>query len=242
MARLAGNPWFARNVANIVWAHFLGVGIVDPVDDVRDLQPASNPELLDALAEKFVDYNYDFSSSSATSAPRAPTSSPPRTNETNATDNRNFAHAMVRRMRAEVLLDCISQVTDTPNKFKGLPLGARAVQIADGNTSNYFLTTFGRATRATVCSCEVKMEPNLSQALHLLNGDATHSADPAGQTRRDHARRKEDRRRKSSATSTCGPSAASRSPMKSTKLLAAVEEGKDPPKSSRSSKTSSGRC
>ena len=76
-------------------------------------------------------------------------------------------------MRAEVLLDCISQVTATPNKFKGLPLGARAVQIADGNTSNYFLTTFGRATRATVCSCEVKMEPNLSQALHLLNGDTT---------------------------------------------------------------------
>jgi hypothetical protein len=64
-------------------------------------------------------------------------------------------------------------VTSTPNKFKGLPLGARAVQIADGNTSNYFLTTFGRATRATVCSCEVKMEPNLSQALHLLNGDTT---------------------------------------------------------------------
>ena len=68
---------------------------------------------------------------------------------------------------------CCSQVTSTPNKFKGLPLGARAVQIADGNTSNYFLTTFGRATRATVCSCEVKMEPNLSQALHLLNGDTT---------------------------------------------------------------------
>ena len=82
---------------------------------------------------------------------------------------------MVRRIRAEVLLDCISQATATPNKFKGLPLGSRAVQIADGNTSTYFLTTFGRATRATVCSCEVKMEPNLSQALHLLNGDATHN-------------------------------------------------------------------
>ena len=65
-------------------------------------------------------------------------------------------------------------MTATPNKFKGLPLGAKAVQIADGNTTNYFLTTFGRATRVTVCSCEVKMEPNLSQALHLLNGDNTH--------------------------------------------------------------------
>jgi hypothetical protein len=64
----------------------------------------------------------------------------------------------------------ISQVTETRNKFRGLPLGARAVQIADGNTTNYFLSTFGRAKRETVCSCEVKMEPNLSQALHFLNG------------------------------------------------------------------------
>jgi hypothetical protein len=65
-------------------------------------------------------------------------------------------------------------VTETKDKFRGLPLGARAVQIADGGTTNYFLTTFGRATRETVCSCEVKMEPNLSQALHLLNGSTVH--------------------------------------------------------------------
>ena len=69
-------------------------------------------------------------------------------------------------MRAEVLRDCLSQVTETKDKFRGLPLGARAVQIADGNITTYFLRTFGRATRETVCSCEVKMEPNLSQALH----------------------------------------------------------------------------
>ena len=88
-------------------------------------------------------------------------------------DTRNYARGTIRRVRAEILLDAISQVTETKNKFPGLPLGARAVQIADGGTSNYFLTTFGRAKRATVCSCEVKMEPNLSQALHLLNGDTT---------------------------------------------------------------------
>src|SRR5262249_13077040 len=61
-----------------------------------------------------------------------------------------------------------------------LPVGARAVQIADGNTSTYFLTTFGRATRETVCSCEVKMEPTLSQALHLLNGDTVNNKIQAG--------------------------------------------------------------
>ncbi|HTL17606.1 MAG TPA: DUF1553 domain-containing protein, partial [Patescibacteria group bacterium] len=75
------------------------------------------------------------------------------------------------RLRAEVLLDCISEVTETKDKFQGLPRGARAIQIADGNSSTYFLTAFGRATRETVCSCEVKIEPNLSQALHLLNGN-----------------------------------------------------------------------
>jgi hypothetical protein len=80
----------------------------------------------------------------------------------------------LRRIRAECLLDVISQVTETKDKFAGLPLGARAVQIADGNTATYFLTTFGRATRETVCSCEVKMEPNLGQALHLINGENCH--------------------------------------------------------------------
>jgi len=98
-----------------------------------------------------------------------------RANSTNEADNTNFSHARVRRLRAEILLDTLAQVTDTPNKFRGLPLGSRAVNIADGNTSTYFLTTFGRATRKTVCSCEVKMEPNLSQALHLLNGDAVNN-------------------------------------------------------------------
>jgi hypothetical protein len=93
-------------------------------------------------------------------------------NDTNRLDDTNFSHAAVRRIRAEVLLDALAQVTDTKNKFPGLPLGARAVQVADGRTTNYFLTTFGRATREDVCSCAVKMDPNLSQALHLLNGDA----------------------------------------------------------------------
>lgn len=168
------NPWFARNVVNIVWAHFNGVGIVEPVDDVRVSNPPSNPELLDELAKRFVSYNYDFRKLVRDICNSRTYQLSSRTNDTNSTDTRNFSHSMIRRVRAEVLLDSISAVTQTPNKFKGLPLGARAVQIADGNTSNYFLTTFGRATRATVCSCEVKMEPNLSQALHLLNGDNTH--------------------------------------------------------------------
>jgi hypothetical protein len=87
-------------------------------------------------------------------------------------DTRNYAFAQVRRIPAEMLLDCISQATNTKDKFRGLPLGARAVQIADGRTSNYFLTTFGRSPRTTVCDCEASTDPSLSQALHLLNGNA----------------------------------------------------------------------
>jgi len=150
------------------------VGITDPVDDIRISNPASNPALLNALAENFTESNYDIRSIVRQICTSRTYQLSSQTNETNVTDETNFSHAMIRRLRAEVLLDSISKVTETPNKFKGLPSGARAVQIADGNTSNYFLTTFGRATRTTVCSCEVKMEPNLSQALHLLNGESTH--------------------------------------------------------------------
>jgi hypothetical protein len=165
------NPYFARNIANIVWAHFLGRGIIEPVDDVRISNPASNPELLDALAARLVDYQYDFKKLVRDICLSRTYQLDPRANDTNASDERNFAKATIRRIHAEVLLDCISEVTGTQDKFPGLPRGAKAVEIPDGNTADYFLTTFGRAGRATVCSCDVKVDPNLSQALHLLNGD-----------------------------------------------------------------------
>jgi hypothetical protein len=165
------NPHFGRNLANIVWAHFFGRGIVDEVDDVRVSNPPANEALLDALAKGLVESKYDFKKLVREICTSETYQRSTRSNETNAEDERNFSKAHLRRIRAEVLLDIMTAATGTQNKFKGLPLGARAVQIADGNTSTYFLTTFGRATRATACSCEVKMEPNLSQALHLLNGD-----------------------------------------------------------------------
>ena len=171
----AENPYFAKNLANIVWSHFFGRGIIEPVDDVRISNPPANPELLDALARKFTEYNYDFRKLVRDICVSRTYQLSTTTNETNESDTRNFSHATLRRIRAEVMLDAVSTVTDTKDKFPGLPLGARAVQIADGNTSNYFLTSFGRATRETPCSCEVITEPNLSQALHLLNGDTVNS-------------------------------------------------------------------
>jgi hypothetical protein len=167
------NARFARNFGNIVWAHFFGRGIVEPVDDMRVSNPPSNPELLDALAQKAVEYRFDVAKLARDICTSRTYQLATQRNATNRWDQRNFSRQSPRRLRAEVLLDCITQVTETTNEFPGLPPGSRAVQLRDGPTPNYFLTTFGRSTRATACTCEVKTAPTLSQALHLINGETT---------------------------------------------------------------------
>ena len=174
------NPFFAKNMANIVWGHFMGVGIVEPVDDVRISNPPSNPELLDELGKRFAESGYNFKKLVRDICVSRAYQRSVQSTDSNKDDTLNFAKSSIRRVRAEVLLDMISQVTDTKNKFRGLPLGSSAVEIVDGGTSTFFLTTFGRATRTTVCSCEVALEPNLSQALHLLNGDTVNSKHTRG--------------------------------------------------------------
>ncbi|KLU03952.1 Translation initiation factor 2 [Rhodopirellula islandica] len=169
------NPFFSTSIANRVWAHFMGSGLVDPVDDIRVSNPPSNPELFDEMGEKLVEYNYDFRKLVRDICTSRAYGRSAKTNESNGHDSRNYAHATIRRVPAESLLDCICQVTESPEKFSGLPLGSRAVQISDGATSNYFLTTFGRSARATVCDCEATTDPSLSQALHLLNGSSVHN-------------------------------------------------------------------
>lgn len=168
------NPWFARSLANRVWAHFMGPGIVEPVDDFQVSNPPSNGPLLDALAMRLVDTGYDFRDLVREILTSRAYQRSAEVTASNAGDSRNYSHATIRRMRAETLLDAICQVTDSPEKYRGLPLGSRAVEIADGTTGNYFLTTFGRSRRETVCACEVSFAPSLSQALHLLNGSTVH--------------------------------------------------------------------
>jgi len=174
------NPWFARSLANRVWSYFMGPGIVEPVDDFRVSNPPSNGPLLDELADRLVEYNYDFKQLVRDITNSRAYQRETAANDTNGSDLRNAARAQVRRIRAETLLDMYCQVTEVPQKFAGLPLGARAVEIADGATSNYFLKTFGRSPRETVCACDVSLEPSLSQALHLLNGDVVHQKISAG--------------------------------------------------------------
>ena len=176
----ADNPYFAPSVANRIWAHFFGVGIVEPVDDVRVSNPPINPELYQRLGRKLVEYKYDFKRLVRDICLSRTYQRATETNAGNEGDQRNFSHARVRRIQAEMLRDCISEVTQTKDKFRGLPLGAKAVQIADGATSDYFLATFGRTPRQTVCACDVRSEPTLSQALHLLNGNTVQQKIRAG--------------------------------------------------------------
>ncbi|MBI1320374.1 MAG: DUF1549 domain-containing protein [Candidatus Hydrogenedens sp.] len=169
------NPWFAKNIANRVWAHFLGGGIVDPPDDVRVTNPPANPDLLDELGRRMVEYKYDLRSlvRDVCNSYTYQMSTRPRTEESG--DTRNFAVARLRRLTAEQMLEAISVATRTDVKFAGLPLGSKPVEIA-GQSSNYFLNIFGRPARDSVCTCDRTNEPTLAQSLHLINGDTINAA------------------------------------------------------------------
>lgn len=163
------NPWFARNMANRIWAHFFGRGIVEPVDDVRATNPPSNPALLDALTQHLVNYQFDAKSliRFVTASRTYQLSSKP--NETNENDAQNFSRALFRRLPAESLLDAVCDVTGVPEKFAGAPIGTRAVELWDSQQQHYFLKLFGRPARATPCVCERAVGASMSQALHLMN-------------------------------------------------------------------------
>ncbi|RFC42504.1 MAG: Protein of unknown function (DUF1553)/Protein of unknown function (DUF1549) [Verrucomicrobia bacterium] len=173
------NPWFAKHMANLVWAQLMGIGIVNPVDDIRISNPASNPELLSHLANRMVEHNFDIRKLAREICLSATYQRSTRSNETNELDTKNFAKATIRRMRAEVLLDAISDASGNSAKHVGMSQGMRAVEIADAKKTNYFLTTFGRSTRDNVCARE-EVSPTLSQALHLLTGDTVEGNMKAG--------------------------------------------------------------
>ena len=141
--------------------------------DLRVSNPPSNAELLDTLAARLIEYKYDFRRLAfdiMTSEAYQRTS---QTVPGNEHDSRNFSHATVRRIPAMTLIDCLSQVTEAPTKFSRQPLGTRAVE-APNTLGNYFLKTFGSSDRTAACACSETTEPTLSQALHMLNGDAVH--------------------------------------------------------------------
>jgi len=165
------NAAFNQTMANMIWSHFFGRGIVDPVDDVRISNPPSNKELLQALGQKLAEYGFDKKKLIRDICNSRTYQLSVATNPTNELDEAYFSHSYVRRLQAEVLLDTITRITGTEDRFPSSPQGTRAVQLYAGNVTNFFLSTFGRAPRESACSCEVNKEANLSQALHLVNGD-----------------------------------------------------------------------
>jgi len=173
------NDIFAKNMANRIWAHFLGRGVVEPVDDMRVSNPPTNAPLLDGLSQRLVELRFDLRSfvrdicnSRVYQLASNPTPS-------NVKDTRQFSHAKLRRLRADVLLDSIVAVTGVPRNLPGWPAGTKAVHYyprVSGDTEgphpgDPFFETFGRSSRGTVCACETKRDPTLSQTMHLVVGD-----------------------------------------------------------------------
>ena len=174
------NPFFARAQVNRIWFHLMGRGLVDPVDDFRPTNPASHPELLDALAKDFIAHKFDVKflirlimNSQAYAMSGEP-------NETNADDEVNYSHVLPRRLTAEQLLDAEHEVADVPAEFSGYPKGMRAGQIPGvrqarsrdrrPSQADMFLVTFGKPARQLVCECERSSETTLGQTFQLISG------------------------------------------------------------------------
>jgi hypothetical protein len=167
----ADNPTFAHVAVNRLWAELMGIGIVDPVDDLRATNPASNPALLDALAEHFRQVGYDnkrLLHTIMTSHTYALSSTP---NSSNAADTRNFSRHYRKRLRAEVVSDALSDLTGQPEQFDGMPVGTRAMELWTVRAKSELLDAFGRPDPNQDPPCERATSATMTQALHLMNAE-----------------------------------------------------------------------
>ena len=190
------NPFFARALVNRYWKHFFGRGLVDPEDDMRETNPATNPELLDALAAHFVKSGFDLQDLVRTICKSNTYQLSAEPNEYNADDRQNFSRYYPRRLPAEVLLDAIDNLFGQRTKFAGMPLGTRAVQLPDSGFDSFFLTAFGRPQAVSACECERTGDASLVQSLHLTNSDCA----PAATVGRRRPRRATGNRHRSVTT------------------------------------------
>ena len=163
------NPYFAKALVNRYWKHFLGRGLVDPEDDLRATNPATNPELLDALAAHFTASKFDMKKLIRTICTSKVYQLSAVPNEHNAGDAQNYSRFLPKRLNAEVLLDAIDDVTLSKTKFKNVPPTTRAVQLPDNVVDSYFLSVFGKPNAASACECERNGGASLAQALHMFN-------------------------------------------------------------------------
>ena len=165
------NEYFAKSVVNRYVSYLLGRGLVEPVDDLRQTNPPTNQALMDALAHEFVTSGFNIKHLIQTIMTSRLYQLDSQPTKGNASDDRFYSHYKVKRLSAEPLLDAIDKATDVKTKFQNLPLGTSAIDLPDAEYPNYFLTTFAKPKRASVCECERSPDENLAQALHMLNGD-----------------------------------------------------------------------
>ncbi len=166
------NPYFSGSMVNRLWRQFFGVGLVEPVDDLRATNPPSNQALWNLLNHEFVQSDYQFKPVMRLILNSRAYQLMSTTRESNFRDHRFQSHFEARRLPAEVLLDAICSATGQSESVPGYAVGMRAVQIPDPFTDSYFLTLFGRSVRTTACACERSGDVTLPQLLHLQNSDS----------------------------------------------------------------------
>jgi len=169
------NPFFARVEVNRIWWQLLGRGIVEPIDDFRESNPPTNPELLDALAADFTKHQFDRRHILRTILNSRTYQASSRPNDFNRSDEKNFSHAQQTILTAEQLLDAVCRVTGSPERFGNLPIGTPATQLPAPQPNNTFLSAFGQPTRQSSCACERQGQPSLTQALQLSNSQTVES-------------------------------------------------------------------
>lgn len=167
------NRFFARNIVNRFWGYLMGRGLVEPLDDMRETNPPTNPELLDALAKDFIAHKHDLKHLIKTIVSSRAYQLSAKATEGNKIDvgNLYYARYTIRRLTAEQLADAIDFATGTQTRYPKLPLGTRAIQLPDSEVKSFFLETFGKPPRKITCECERTTQPNIAQAMHLMNGD-----------------------------------------------------------------------
>jgi hypothetical protein len=166
------NPYFARTIVNRIWGLLMGRGLVEPVDDFRLTNPATNDPLLSALADDFVAHGYDLKHLLVAITSSAAYQRSSEATANNARDRQNYSRFLVKRLPAEVLLDAVGRVTAEPETFPGHPGALRAIQLWDNKLPSEFLEVFGRPSRLSVCECDRPADGSVTQVLHLMNSPA----------------------------------------------------------------------
>ena len=169
------NPYFAKAIVNRLWKAMMGRGLVEPSDDFRDTNPATHPELLNKLAEDFIEHRYDLRHTLRRIALSSAYARSSATNPANAADDRFYSHALIRPMEPEVLADAISDVLGVPEQYGDQPIGTRAVALFDSNIESHSLDILGRCSREDSCETAAAPTGGLPQKLHMFNGQLINS-------------------------------------------------------------------